>query len=194
MVAKSPEAGSRRTCISTTDWRGRGAQYVHPHIGCARSLRLLDGPGRGSGCGGGRGPLPGADPGCQTGPMLSIGVVALGVGDVGRAAAFWCEALGYEIRTDGFGGWAAVLTPPAGGAGTKIALQRNETPPQDHPRLHLDLHVSSAAEQTAEAARLMAIGAERVGWDSYPDDPDFIVLADPDGNRFCIVDLSHAPD
>jgi catechol 2,3-dioxygenase-like lactoylglutathione lyase family enzyme len=59
--------------------------------------------------------------------MLSIGVVALGVGDVSRAAAFWCEALGYEIRTDGFGGWAAVLTPPAGGAGTKIALQRNET-------------------------------------------------------------------
>ena len=138
--------------------------------------------------------MPGADPGCQTGPMLSIGVVALGVGDVGRAAAFWCEALGYEIRTDGFGGWAVVLTPPAGGAGTKIALQRNETPPQDHPRLHLDLHVSSAAEQTAEAARLMAIGAERVSWDSYPDDPDFIVLADPDGNRFCIVDLSHAPD
>src|ERR1035437_6450530 len=94
--------------------------------------------------------------------MLSIGVVALGVGDVDRAAAFWCEALGYEIRTDGFGGWAAVLTPPAGGAGTKIALQRNETSPQDHPRLHLDLHVSTAAEQTAEAERLMAIGAERV--------------------------------
>jgi hypothetical protein len=44
MVAKGPEAGSRRTCISTTDRRGRGAQYVHPHIGCARSLRLLDGP------------------------------------------------------------------------------------------------------------------------------------------------------
>src|SRR5664280_2287524 len=36
MVAKSPEAGRRRTCIFTTDWRGRGAQYVHPHIGCAK--------------------------------------------------------------------------------------------------------------------------------------------------------------
>ncbi|MGZ5404158.1 MAG: VOC family protein [Nocardioides sp.] len=126
--------------------------------------------------------------------MLSIGVVALGVGDVDRAAAFWCVALGYEIRSDGFGGWAAVLTPPAGAEGPKIALQRSETQPQDHPRLHLDLHVSSAAEQTAEAERLIAIGAERVDWDSYPDDPDFIVLADPDANRFCIVDLSHASD
>lgn len=137
--------------------------------------------------------MPGADPGCQTGPMLRFGVVVLGVVDVDRAAAFWCETLGYEIRTDGFGGWAVVLTPPGGGAGTKIALQRSETPPQDHPRLHVDLHVSSATEQTAEAEHLMAIGAERVDWDSYPDDPDFIVLADPDGNRFCIVNLSHSP-
>ena len=39
----------------------------------------------GSTYGGGRGPMPGADPRCQNRPMLSIGVVALGVGDVGRA-------------------------------------------------------------------------------------------------------------
>ena len=85
---------------------------------------------------------------------------------------------------------------PATPGDIELALQRSETPPQDHPRLHLDLdlHVSSAAEQTAEAERLIAIGAERVDWDSYPDDPDFIVLADPDANRFCIVDLSHASD
>ena len=118
-------------------------------------------------------------------------MVVLGVGEVDRAARFWCEALGYEIRTDGFGGWAAVLTSPAGGAGTKIALQRSETAPQEHPRLHLDLHVADAAEQEAEAARLVSLGAGRVDWDRYPDDPDFVVLADPDGNRFCIVNLSH---
>ena len=35
------------------------------------------------------------------------------------------------------------------------------------------------------------LGAQSVEWDSYPDDADFVVLADPDGNRFCIVDLSH---
>jgi len=123
-------------------------------------------------------------------PVLTIGVVALGVADVERAAEFWREALGYDLRTDGFGGWATVLTPPAG-SGTKIALQRSETRVQDHPRLHLDLHVADTAEQAAEAARLVSLGAERVDWDDYPDDPDFVVLADPDGNRFCIVDLSH---
>jgi catechol 2,3-dioxygenase-like lactoylglutathione lyase family enzyme len=129
--------------------------------------------------------------GGQTGPMLSVGVVVLGVEDVEGAVAFWREALGYELRTDGFGGWAKVLVPPGGGAGPKVALQRSQTPLQDHPRLHLDLHVASPAEQTAEVERLVALGAARVDWDSYPDDPDFVVLADPDGNRFCIVDLSH---
>jgi catechol 2,3-dioxygenase-like lactoylglutathione lyase family enzyme len=123
--------------------------------------------------------------------VLTIGVVALGVTDVRRAAEFWRRALGYELRDDGFGGWSTVLVPRGGQAGTMLALQRSETPTQDRPRIHLDLHVADAAEQQAEVDRLVSIGAERVDWDSYPDDPDFVVLADPDGNRFCVVDLSH---
>jgi catechol 2,3-dioxygenase-like lactoylglutathione lyase family enzyme len=122
--------------------------------------------------------------------VLRFGVVAIGVTDAQRAAEFWSAALGYTLREDGFGGWAKVLVPP-GGTGTAIALQLSETQPQPHPRLHFDLHVADAEEQEAEAARLVSLGARRVDWDSYPEDPDFIVLEDPDGNRFCIVDLSH---
>lgn len=122
--------------------------------------------------------------------MLHIGVVALGVADVERAAQFWCTALGYERREDGFGGWPLVLAPP-NGVGTKLALQRSATPPHAHHRTHLDLHVADAAEQAAEVDRLVSLGAERVDWDGYPANPDFVVLADPDGNRFCIVDLGH---
>jgi catechol 2,3-dioxygenase-like lactoylglutathione lyase family enzyme len=125
--------------------------------------------------------------------MLKVGVLALGVTDVSRATEFWCQALGYEVRSDGFGGWSTVLVPPVG-SDLKIALQLSGSVCEDHPRLHLDLHVSDAAEQRAEAERLVALGAERVDWDRYPDDPDFVVLADPDGNRFCIVDLSHERD
>jgi len=124
------------------------------------------------------------------GPVLRFGVVVLGVTDVQRAAEFWSAALGYKLREDGFGGWAKVLVPPDG-AGTAIALQRSQTPPEDHPRLHIDLHVTDAREQEAEAARLLSLGARPADWDSYPEDPDFIVLEDPDGNRFCIVDLTH---
>ncbi|MFF3934361.1 VOC family protein, partial [Streptomyces hirsutus] len=32
----------------------------------------------------------------------------------------------------------------------------------------------------------------RVDWDFYPDDADFVVLADPEGNRFCVIDTSHS--
>src|SRR3954464_125671 len=109
--------------------------------------------------------------------MLTIGVVALGVSDVSRAREFWRAALGYDVRTDGFGGWSTVLVPPGGAPGTMLALQTSETPPRAHPRLHLDLHVATAEEQEAEAVRLVSLGAERVDWDSYPDDPDFVVLA-----------------
>jgi len=122
--------------------------------------------------------------------MLALGVVVLGVTDRRRAEKFWCAALGYRVREDGFGGWATVLTPPDG-TRTMIALQTSETPPEDHPRLHFDLHVADAAEQEAEAARLLSLGASQVDWDKFPEDPDFIVLADTEGNRFCIVDLSH---
>jgi len=122
--------------------------------------------------------------------VLNFGVVALGVTDVQRAAEFWSAALGYTLREDGFGGWAKVLVP-TDEAGTAIALQLSHTRPQTHPRLHFDLHVTDAGEQEAEAARLISLGARRVDGDSYPEDPDFIVLEDPEGNRFCIVDLSH---
>jgi predicted enzyme related to lactoylglutathione lyase len=124
--------------------------------------------------------------------MLRIGVVALGVEDVSRAAEFWCRALDFQIREDGFGGWSTVLTS-RDGSGTRIALQQSQTPAQDHPRLHLDLHVDDAAEQAAEVDRLVSLGARSVDWDDYPDDPDFVVLADPEGNRFCVVDLGHEP-
>jgi catechol 2,3-dioxygenase-like lactoylglutathione lyase family enzyme len=123
--------------------------------------------------------------------MLTFGVVVLGVTERSRAEEFWCAALGYQVREGPYGGWARVLIPPAGGTGPVIALQTSRTPPGDYPRLHFDLHVTGLDEQEAEAGRLVSLGARQVDWDSYPDDPDFVVLADPDGNRFCIVDLDH---
>jgi catechol 2,3-dioxygenase-like lactoylglutathione lyase family enzyme len=126
--------------------------------------------------------------------VLTFGVVVLGVADRQRAADFWRAALGYEVREDGYGGWALVLVPPDGVSGTPIAFQASQTPAEEYPRIHLDLHVTGVAEQEAEAARLTSLGASRVDWDSYPADPDFIVLADTEGNRFCIVDLAHVHD
>jgi catechol 2,3-dioxygenase-like lactoylglutathione lyase family enzyme len=124
--------------------------------------------------------------------VAELGVVVLGVVDKERAKTFWCGALGYVERGGVFGGWSTVLESPDG-EGTKIALQLSDTPPESYPRMHLDLHVSGTHEQRTEADRLVALGAEVVDWDSYPKDPDFVVLADTEGNRFCIVDVDHEP-
>ena len=115
----------------------------------------------------------------------------MGAADVDRAVDFWSQVLGYEVvrfadAEDDF----TLLVPP-NREGTRVAFQRTATAPDAVPRTHLDLVVDDAAEQAAEVDRLVGLGAVRVAWDLYPDDPDFIVLADPDGNRFCIVDASH---
>jgi catechol 2,3-dioxygenase-like lactoylglutathione lyase family enzyme len=123
--------------------------------------------------------------------MLRIGTVVLGVADVHRAAAFWGAALGYVPRGGRLADDFAVLVPAAG-PGTPLALGRSATPVQEHPRVHLDLYAGDAADQAAEVERLVSLGAVRVGWDLYPDDPDFVVLADPDGNRFCVIDTGRA--
>ncbi|MFE1318181.1 VOC family protein [Kitasatospora phosalacinea] len=121
--------------------------------------------------------------------MLTMGSVVLGVADVPRAVAFWTAALGYVPRGDGDARWAVLLPPRPGGV--QLALGFSESPVQAHPRVHLDLYAQDAADQAAEVERLVALGARRVEWDSYPPDPDFVVLADPDGNRFCVIDTAH---
>ena len=115
-----------------------------------------------------------------------------GVENMNRAVAFWTQALDYvpkrEIKVeDDF-----VILVPAAGHGAHLAFQVSETPVQQHPRIHLDLYAGDAADQAAEVERLVALGATRVDWDRYPDDPDFVVLADPEGNRFCVIDTSRS--
>ena len=49
--------------------------------------------------------------------------------------------------------------------------------------MHLDLYTT---DQEAEVERLLSLGARRYEREYGPDD-DFVVLVDPDGNRFCVV-------
>ena len=122
--------------------------------------------------------------------MLRLGTVIFGAEDVDRAVAFWAAVFGYEVITfpDSENDFT-ILVPPDR-VGTRVAVQRSVTPVQERPRIHVDLVVDTAAEQSSEIDRLVGLGATRVEWD-YPDDPDFVVLADTEGNRFCIVDASH---
>lgn len=124
--------------------------------------------------------------------MLRLGFPVVGVVDMPRAVAFWTGALDLvasdEWRSDN---WTTLTD--SHGSGRVLGLQRSESPVQEQPRIHLDLFVDSAAEQEAEVERLVGLGARQLAWEWYPLDPDFIVLSDPDGNPFCVVDLSNAP-
>ncbi|MBB3049236.1 putative enzyme related to lactoylglutathione lyase [Prauserella isguenensis] len=122
--------------------------------------------------------------------MLHIGTIVVGASEVRRAAAFWSAALDYAPRDGVLDDDFVVLTPRAGHS-PGVAVDSSESPVQEHPRVHLDLYASDADEQEAEVERLVSLGASRVDWDLYPDDPDFVVLADTEGNRFCVIDTSH---
>ena len=105
--------------------------------------------------------------------------------------AFWQAALGYVPREPPEDGWV-VLTDPSG-AGPNISLDRvaeDRLPPLGElSRVHLDLYT---ADQESEVERLLALGATRYPREYGPHD-DFVVLVDPDGNRFCVVTKIDAP-
>ena len=115
--------------------------------------------------------------------MLRIGSVVIRVDDMERQAAFWSAALGYEPRP-GDGDDFVLLRPRAGG-GPNVSLDRHDAAAHVPPRIHLDLY---AEDQAAEVERLIALGATRIEWKKRPADADYVILADPEGNRFCVID------
>jgi catechol 2,3-dioxygenase-like lactoylglutathione lyase family enzyme len=117
--------------------------------------------------------------------MVRIGSIVLRVDDLQLQTAFWEAALGYvrrESDSDDF-----VLLRPRDGVGPNMSLDRVRSALQIPPRLHLDLYTE---DQAGEVERLLALGATEVHWDKRPSDADYVILADPEGNRFCVVDIT----
>lgn len=113
--------------------------------------------------------------------MLQIGSIVWGVRDVPRAIRFWCAALEYRPLREPSDDWAILV--PQEGSGVQLAITQVSPEAENHQRHHLDLY---AKDQAAEVERLLGLGARRVDW-RYPENADYIVLADPDGNKFCVV-------
>jgi predicted enzyme related to lactoylglutathione lyase len=117
--------------------------------------------------------------------MLILGSVVIRVRDLDRQVRFWSAALDYTVREpvdDDF----ALLTP-RDGVGPNVSLDAMPSERILPPRIHLDLY---ADDQAAEVERLTALGASRVDWDRRPADADFVILEDPEGNRFCVIDAA----
>jgi catechol 2,3-dioxygenase-like lactoylglutathione lyase family enzyme len=117
--------------------------------------------------------------------MLRIGSIVIRVDDLERQASFWEAALGYERRIDDSDDF--VLLRPRDGNGPNVSLDRVRSALQIPPRIHLDLY---AEDQAGEVERLKGLGATEIHWDKRPPDADYLILADPEGNRFCVIDAS----
>jgi catechol 2,3-dioxygenase-like lactoylglutathione lyase family enzyme len=112
---------------------------------------------------------------------MKIGSIVIHCHDFERTVAFWQSALHYAPREPAKGGWVVLRDPD--GKGPNVSFQAREQRRQRRNWIHLDLYTNN---QQAEVERLVALGARRYPW-RYRPGADFIVLEDPDGNLFCVV-------
>lgn len=112
-------------------------------------------------------------------PKVRIGSVVIDCDDFAAMKAFWEEALGYVSREPTSGDAFAILRDPEG-KGPNVSIDQMEP---YRNRLHLDLYTD---DPDGEIDRLLRLGATL--FRPREEGEDFVVLADPEGNLFCVVD------
>jgi hypothetical protein len=116
--------------------------------------------------------------------MLRVQCICIDCHDPARLAQFWQEALGWRRTHEEDG--EIVLEPPVGSAEDGVVpdllFLRVPDDKTVKNRLHLDLR---PFDQALEVERLIALGARRT--DIGQGEPTWTVLADPEGNEFCVL-------
>ncbi len=98
-------------------------------------------------------------------------------------ACFWADAL-HCTHTEGEG-YSTVASED--GSIPRLEFVTAATPKPFKNRIHLDLNSSSVEDQLRTVDRLIGLGARKIDIGQGPD-ADHFVLADPEGNEFCVVD------
>jgi hypothetical protein len=101
--------------------------------------------------------------------------------DPERLAEFWMAVLGWQ-RTGRYEQAVEIAGSP--GPGTSLTFIPVPEAKTVKNRLHIDLN-PVGCEQKQEVERLIALGARRV--DIGQGDKSWVVLADPEGNEFCVL-------
>ena len=104
--------------------------------------------------------------------------------DPGRLAQFWSRVLEWPVVEDDHGFcWLSSTGEPTAPAPLLVFVPVPE-PKSTKNRLHIDVN-PSGCDQTQELERLLELGARRV--DVGQGDVPWVVLADPEGNEFCLL-------
>jgi hypothetical protein len=110
--------------------------------------------------------------------------IAVDCHDTYALAGFWAEVFECPRQPEDLpGDPEASLLPPGGPMVLFLAVPEGKTVKN---RLHLDLSPTDRTRDE-EVARLLGIGATHVADHRRPDGSGWVVLADPEGNEFCVV-------
>jgi catechol 2,3-dioxygenase-like lactoylglutathione lyase family enzyme len=115
-----------------------------------------------------------------------ISELVIDCADPERLAAFWSEVLGYvELGREDDG--SIEIGPAAGFGGLQptLILSPSSDPRNGKLRLHLDVNPTDR-DQAAELERLLALGATTADVGQTGEE-SWHVLADPEGNEFCLL-------
>lgn len=115
---------------------------------------------------------------------MKVGSVVIDCNDFDAVVEFWEQALGYRRKIYKQEDWALLVDPER--EWVNVGIQKVPEPHVGKNRLHFDLY---AEDQGAEVERLIGLGATRFEREPEPGE-DFVVLVDPDGNLFCVIDVS----
>ncbi|MFG1656719.1 VOC family protein [Micromonospora chersina] len=101
-----------------------------------------------------------------------------------RLAEFWSGVLGREVADDPLGGVALL---PDDDATFRIRFLPTTSAKVGQNRAHFDLTSTSPEDQRQTVARALELGARHIDVGQGPD-ADHVVLADPEGNEFCVIE------
>jgi predicted enzyme related to lactoylglutathione lyase len=120
--------------------------------------------------------------------MLTLQCITVDAHNPKAVAEFWAEALGWTVGEDGddIGWWIErELNDPKKTGFPDILFLKVPDSKVVKNRLHLDLRPD---DQAAEVARLESLGAKKIDIGQSTDpDTTWVVMADPEGNEFCIL-------
>ncbi|MFG2682078.1 VOC family protein [Streptomyces sp. NPDC048392] len=102
-------------------------------------------------------------------------------------ARFWAGVLGWELAEGPEGDIAVVAPDPTG---FRIRFLPSREPKVGQNRAHFDLTSSSPEDQRQTVARALELGAKHIDVGQLPEE-GHAVLADPDGNEFCVIDAGN---
>ncbi len=101
-----------------------------------------------------------------------------------RLARFWAEALHWEVDDETE---AEIVLVPTDGTRFRIEFAAVPEPKAGKNRIHLDLTTTSLEDQQDTVETLVELGARHIDIGQGPND-DHVVLADPEGNEFCVIE------